>query len=810
MYSKYFSLLLFTLILFSPKIFAQNQSLGTVFGEIVSESNKNPLEFVSVSLIHQPDSTVVSGDVTDSKGKFEIKNIPFGQYFLRYSFIGFNTLNSAGFKLDARQTTVKLGTINLSESYVALKEVSVTSNKLIMTNAIDRKVYNVQQDIMSTTGSASDLLQNIPSVQVDIDGNVSLRGSTNVMILINGKTSPLMGKTRADALQQIPASSIEKIEVVTNPSAKYKPDGTSGIINIVMKKETKAGLNGSVSGNVGNKNRYNANTNVNYNPGSFNIFGSLSIRQDNRNQYSKDTRTQYDTVTNTIIPVPNYYEASSQSNGHPLSYGISLGVDYNYDSQNSSGISGNYFYRRFIRNETSTKVLKDYNYAITEDYDRLRYNKEYEIETEATAYFEHDFSAEDHKLRLEFTASRSSEEENNRYTNIYRVPTNTNQYDNTIIKQGDDKNHLSLAYENPLAKNSTLEAGYEGDFNKTDLDYFGEYFDNGQGAFVKDLVKTNHFIYNENIHALYLTYSNEIGALSFLSGLRAEQSKLKANLVSRDSIISNDYYNVYPTLHLSYKLTDASELQLNYSRRANRPEGDELNPFPEYQDPRNIRAGNPRLKPEFIHSVEFGYQWQNDFVTIVPAIFYRNKYNGFTSVTQAMNDSTLLTTQTNLSTEKSAGFEIVAASSSENIFSANLSTNAFYEEIDASNLGFSKKKSTVTWSGNMSCNVNLFPTTTVQINSNYRSARLTPQGEYQPSFVVNLGLRQDIFGDRLSAVLTISDIFKTQKREMNFDASWLKQHSINQRDSRVIYFDLTYHLSQPTKKSKDKSMEYDN
>lgn len=806
MQPKYFYPLVFVLLFLSAEIFAQSQSIGSVFGKIVAESNNNPLEFVSVALISLLDSTVVGGDVTDSKGKFEIKNIPIGKYFLRYSFIGYKTLSSSNFKIDPQQTIVKLGTITLAESYISLKEVSVTSNKLTMTNAIDRKVYNVQQDIMSTTGSASDLLQNIPSVQVDIEGNISLRGSTNVMILINGKTSPLMGKTRADVLQQMPASSIEKIEVVTNPSAKYKPDGTSGIINIVMKKETSAGLNGNVCANVGNKSRYNGNTNINYNPGSFNVFGSLSLRQDDRNQFSTDIRTQYNSVTN----IPDYYSANSKSNARPLSRGLLLGFDYNFDPNNSGGISGNYFYRGFIRNETSTKVLKDYTSTITEDYDRLRYDKEYEIETEATAYFQHNFSDEDHKLRLEYTTSKSPEEENNHYTNVYRFPLSANQFDNTIIKQGDDKNQLSLTYENPLAENSTLEAGYEGEFNKTDLDYFGEFFDNAQGTFVKDMVKTNHFIYNENIHALYLTYSNAIGALSFLSGLRAEESLLKANLVSRDSIISNNYSNFYPTLHLSYKLSDASELQLNYSRRANRPEGDELNPFPEYQDPRNIRAGNPHLKPEFIHSIEFGYQWQNDFVTFVPGIFYRNKYNGFTSVTQAINDSTLLTTETNLSTEKSAGFEVVVASSLENIFSANLSANAFYEEIDASNLGFGKKKSTVTWSGNMSCNFNLFSATTIQINSNYRSARLTPQGEYKPSFVVNLGLRQDMFGDKLSAVLTISDLFKTQKREMNFDASWLKQHSVNHRDSGVIYFGLTYHLAQPTKKSKDKSMEYDN
>jgi outer membrane receptor for ferrienterochelin and colicin len=252
------------------------------------------------------------------------------------------------------------------------------------------------------------------------------------------------------------------------------------------------------------------------------------------------------------------------------------------------------------------------------------------------------------------------------------------------------------------------------------------------------------------------------------------------------------------------------ELQLNYSRRANRPEGDDLNPFPEYQSLRNIRAGNPRLLPEFIHSVEFGVQWQNDNLTIVPSVFYRNKYNGLTRVTRQHPDSTLWTTMENLASDESAGFEMVVSGNIGNTFSANLSANAFYEQIDASNLGFSGNKLTVTWSGNLNCNLNLVTATMIQMNSNYRSSRLTPQGEFKPSFVMNLGVRQDLFDDKLSFILTVSDIWKTLRRETNLDTPWLIQNTINNRDTRIIYFGITYHLGTPAKKSKDKSLQYDN
>jgi len=794
-----------SVLFFSTILLAQGRDGGTVSGVVKADSTNRPLEFVNVVLLNQADSAIVTGAVSDSKGRFEIDNIPVGEYFLTYSLLGYKEKQSSNFKIGSKQAVLNVGTISLTETALSLGGVTVTSQRVTFNNAIDRKVFNVQQDIMSKTGSASDLLQNIPSVQVDIDGTVSLRGSTNVLILINGKPSPLMGKSRAEVLQQMPSSSIERIEVITNPSAKFKPDGTSGIINIVMKKEVNTGLNGNVSANGGDRSRYNVNVNANYNPGAFNVFGSYSLRQDDRNNFTTDTREQRDLATNA----PSYYKEDGRSSSRPLSHVVTLGLDYHLDDLNGFGLSGNYHYRGFTRDDASTKILTN-NSIVTNDYDRRRIDYEYEKEAGLNAYFQHNFQGEDHKLRFEFNAAQSPEQEDNHYTNVYRIPASPLQYDNTLIKQEDQKKQLSIDYTNRLAEKSTLEGGYAGEFNKTDMDFYGEYFDPNQQKFIKDTERTNRFIYNEAIHALYGTYENSFGSFSILGGLRAEQAFIKSDLVTRDSIISNDYFNLYPTLHLAYKFSEAAELQLNYSRRANRPEGDDLNPFPEYQDPRNIRSGNPRLKPEFIHSIEFGCQLQNDNITVVPSIFYRNKYNGFTSVTKALNDSTLLNTRENLSSDQSAGFELVVAGNVGNLFNANVSANAFYEEIDASNLGFGNRKSTVTWNGTLSCNVNLSKATMIQINSNYRSSRLTPQGEYRPSFVLNMGFRQDLFDEKVSLILTISDLLKTLNRKTQLNTSWLTQNVVNNRDSRIVYFGLTYRFGTPAKKSKEKSLQYDN
>ncbi len=794
-----------SIVLFSTMLFAQGRSSGTVSGVVKADSTNRPLEFVNVILLNQADSAIVTGTVTDSKGKFEISNIPVGEYFLTYSLLGFKEIHPSQFRMDSKRPALNIGTVLMTETTVNLGGVTVTSQRVTFNTAIDRKVFNVQQDIMSKTGTASDLLQNIPSVQVDIDGVVSLRGSTNVLMLINGKPSPLMGASRAEVLQQMPASSIERIEVITNPSAKFKPDGTSGIINIVMKKDVNTGLNGNLTANAGNRSRYNINVSANYNPGPFNIFGSYSFRQDDRNNYSTDARVQHDSAT----IIPSYYNDNARSLSRPQSHVATLGLDYRLGENDKFGLSGNYRYRGFTRNDASTKVLTS-NSIITDDYDRLRVDYESQSDAGLTAFFQHNFDGEDHKLRFEFNAAQSPEQEDNHYTDVYRVPSTPQTYDNTLIKQTDWKKQLTADYTYHLAEHSTFETGYAGEFSKRDMDFYGEYFDPSQQKFIKDIEKTNRFIYNETIQAMYGTYENSFGLFSVLGGVRAEGSFIKSDLVTGDSIISNDNFNLYPTLHLAYKFSELAEWQLNYSRRVNRPEGEDLNPFPEYQDPRNIRSGNPRLKPEFINSIEFGCQLQNDNITVVPSLFYRNRYNGFTTVIKALNDSTLLTTRENLSSDQSAGFEFVVAGNVGNLFTANLSANAFYEQIDASNLGFGNNKSTVTWSGTLNGSVNLSNATMIQINSNYRSARLTPQGENRSSFVLNMGFRQDLFDEKLSLILTVSDLLNTLNRKTDLNTPWLTQNVVSTRDSRIVYFGLTYHFGTPAKKSKEKSLQYEN
>ncbi len=796
--------LIVSLFFVSNIIFAQSNTLGTVSGIVKMDPSGSPLEFVTVALIHNSDSVVVTGTTTDSKGKFSISNISFGEYYLKYSMVGYDEKKSPKFIMDSQRRTFDAGINFLKESAVKFDEVTVTSQKLLFSNSIDRKVYNVQQDILSKTGSVSDLLQNIPSIQVDVEGTVSLRGSSNVQILIDGKPSPLMASGSSDILQQIPASSVDRIEVITNPSAKFKPDGTSGLINIVLKKDANVGLNGNIGASIGNSSRYNFNASGNYQTNGLNFYGTYSYRKDERNTYSSENRQQYDPASNSF----SYYDQNGHAYSRPFSHFLNLGLDYHLDGQNMLGISGGFRSRGYTSTDTSTYFFRDNFYKVTSNYDRRRIDYDQTPVTSGTAYWQHNFEGEDHKLRIEFHASHLFDEEDNRFTNVFYFPNISPIYDNRLINQFNDKVNATIDYHYKIDTTSVLEFGYDGSFNKDDYPFTGNIYDAAKQVFVVDTEKTNHYIYHGNVHAIYGTYETSFGAFSVLGGLRAEQAYIKSDLLTKNISISNEYFKIYPTIHLAYKFNELNEILLNYSLRVNRPSGGDLNPFPEYQNPRNLRAGNPQLKPEYIHSIELGYQFQNDLVTIVPSVYYRNRINGFTSITTALNDSTLLTTQENLLTDHSGGMEMALTTNLWNVFNLNMSANAFYEEIDASNLGYSNRKSSVSWSGNINCNINLSKGTMLQINSNYQSKRLTPQGETQPSYIFNFGFRQDLFNEKLSIIATISDAFQTMKRKTELNTNNLIQNTFMSRDSRVFFLGFTYHFGSRSK-AKDKSLEYD-
>jgi outer membrane receptor protein involved in Fe transport len=794
---RYSSISCFFLFLFP--MLAQAQFKGLITGKITDHQSQQSIEFANILLKSSKDSSVIANQVTNAKGIYRFTGVPEGSYYLQAGFVGYSNRRSSVFSIDNQRASAQIN-LSLDGGAKILTEVSINAKKAIYSNSLDRKVYHVDQDITAKSGSAAEVLQNVPLVQVDLDGNVSLRNAATT-ILINGKVSPLMGKNAAATLQQLPANSIERIEVITNPSAKYKPDGTGGIINIILKKNTKRGLNGSATVNGGNGKRYNANTTLNYNPGALNIFGSYSIRQDDRTRLTSNNRTQ----TNELSTVKSYYQDLITAQSRPFSNIANLGMDYNLDDHTTVGLSGSYYLRNMHKHDLTHKMIR--SETGNQSYDRKRENFEQESQRNAAFYLEHSFSKEDHKLRLEFDIAHSPEVENNRYRNTFTLPAIAEQLDNTIIKQNSDQQHLSLAYENPLSGHSKLEAGYDGQFNKSDLDFFGEAYDPGQQQFLTDLQKTNRFIYQENVQALYGTFSYEYQKFSFMAGLRTEYADLNSRLITTSTTIPNHYFKLHPSLHLTYKLKENKQLQLNYSKRVRRPEADELNPFAEYADPTNVRVGNPLLLPEIIHSIETGYQWNNSIFSILPGIYYRYTQNRFTAVTQPLNDSVLVTRQQNLAADRAFGADLVFSANVSNRLMINLTGNVFYNEIDAANLGYSAKKSTISWSSNFNSSYSITNSSTLQLNSSYKSSRLSPQGKYLPSFVMNLGFRQEVLAKKASIYLTASDIFKSQRQVLSLQGPLLTQDIHTKSNSRIVYLGFSYNFG-ITKKKKD--LQFDN
>ncbi len=782
--------------------YAQVKTTGSVTGKIIDSQSYLPVEYANVLLLDSVNRKMVHGVVTDSSGGFRFEKVAFGNYLLEYSFIGYEKQRSKGFALDRKRPKADVGRLDLSPSAINMNEVNITGERNMMITRIDRKIFNVEKDILAQTGTVTDMLETIPSISVDMDGNVSLRGSGNVTILINGRPS-LMG-TSAN-LEQMPASMIEKIEVITNPSAKYKPDGTAGIINIILKKQRKAGFNGSLSANAGNSDRYNTTVQLNMNTGKVNLFGSYGFRQDYRWRTGDQKTQNIDSAGKS-----NYLDLQSEGTARPLSHLARLGLDWNPGDADATGFSGTYNYRQVKRNDVSDYLYANDSLLPTEDFTRSMTGKETEYSIGLNGYYEHTFNKkDDSKLRADFEYQRDSETEEDNYTNVYSFPPYPNENTRTDRVNSTAEYNLAVTYNRPLWEESELEAGYEGNMEISDQDQQVQEFDPDSSKWVTDPGQANLFHSNQTVHALFTTLTCSFGKFSVMGGLRAEEAIVALDFITLDTNTRTSYFALYPTIHMGLS-SGKNEWQLNYSRRVNRPDGEDMNPVPEYRDPRNIFVGNPNLKPEDIHSIEFGYSLKTDNLTLVPTLFYRKKVNGFTMVTHYQNDTVQVTTIDNLASDQSSGIDLSGNWKPFKILNLNMSASGFYSTLDASNIGYSDKKSTFSWNAKLNASVNITKTTLFQLNGQYRSDVLTAQGTRSPSWVINLGFRQDLWKKKVSIVFTVSDLFKSQKMISHINTPELVQESTRQRDGRVIYGGFVFNFGMNGKKEKESKFEFDN
>ncbi len=690
---------------------------------------------------------------------------------------------------------------------VMMGPVEVTAQKEAQLNSIDRKVYNVGRDIQASTGSAADVLQNIPSVEIDIDGNVSLRGDPSVQILVDGQTSAQMGtRTRADALAQMPADRIERIEVITNPSAKYKPDGTGGIINIVTKKGRARGYSGSARVTVGNRRRYGLNAGGNFNPGPFNVYGSYALRQDDRPRSTVDQRSYVDPVTGL--------EASTRSRtveeSRPFTQYGQAGVDYKAGPDDKFRESVDFSYRTFDRHSLEHDTIADSLGVATTDYQRSRYDPENEGDVDSTTSYEHDFSGDDRVLTVDLELEHHAETERNHYVSIYATPAGPPLQEYIRVAANEPSAELKAEYVDKAGGSSRLELGFDGTDDRSTQDHLDLVQDPRTGAWASNPQVTNSFYMDQSVAALYATYRRSWGKLGVLAGARLESVELRTDQITAAVAQEQRYTSLYPSLHLAYDLTDTGQIQLNYSHRVRRPESDDLNPYPRYQDPYNLSAGNPSLRPEETHSLEAGYQYRSGDTTYLATAYYRQSYDSFTQVSRYVSSTTLLTTQENLGSSRSGGLEAAATASPIDKMTLNASGNLFYSQIDASNLGYSTRQSAVAWSGKASVEYALSKASMFQLNANYSAKRLTPQGYREPSFVANAGFKHEFRERRLTVVATVSDLFNSLKYETRLNTPLLRDDVTRRRSARIVYLGLVYSFGASKAKPKDDPLQYDN
>lgn len=660
-----------------------------------------------------------------------------------------------------------------------------------MEHSIDRIVYNLGTDLLSQTGSVSEVLQNIPSLAVDIEGNVSLRGSESVMILIDGKSSSLMGANRAIVLQQIPASEIERIEVITNPSAKYKPDGTSGIINLVMKKNLTDQRNGATLSLIaGNDDRLSINTLITANRGNWGLFGSYSFRLDDRYRHTDDARLRSNSEGDPIR-----FQQRRVESYRPISHIFRTGVEYAPDESNQWELSGSINSRRYDRNERS-QTTEWTGEQIRNDYDRFRSGYETEIGSTITSAYHHRFQQPGHELHIEFQLDREDEKQVNRFHNTYRFPSEPDSFDNTLVDEKSEEMEFTVDYTHEIAEGLQFEVGYAFLSEMKGLDYQLEVLDSLSSQWIFDSEESNHFIYHNHIHAFYATLERQFGDLGCLVGLRSENSKIDSELVTTGVTIPNDYFKVYPSLHLDYDLSENNKLFASYSHRVNRPDEEDLNPFAMYKDPYNLRVGNPKLKPADIHSIELGHSWENDNLTLRSTLFHRISENEITSITEYIDQNIQLTTKTNLNTSSSTGLELALSGQFASWISLNASVNGYRNEIDASNIGFSSKKSITAWSSKISSTIALSPKMMLQVNANYYAKRLKPQGYRMPSWIMNIGLRRELIPSKAYLILTVSDVFDSRQEKTTIDSPDLQSVTLRKRSPRTVYLGVTYHFGQ--------------
>jgi hypothetical protein len=799
------------LFLFSLIAVAQGPSLPkdfTVSGKILEQDVNTPLEYATVSFIDQANK-VITGGITDLNGVYNIQ-VAAGIYTIRYEYISFKTKEISGQNITANVT---MPDVYLEINSASLDEVIIRAETTEVQIRLDKKIYNIGKDLTTSGATVSDALSNVPSVTVDVDGSIALRGNENVRILINGKPSAIAGFGSTDALRQLPADAIERVEVITSPSARYDAEGTAGILNIILRKEKTLGLNGSIQATVGDPTNYGLSGNFNIRTEKYNIFNTTGVNyRDAPGNAFFDNQYLTATATNPFVTETRDYDR--------LNRGFNTNLGMEYFLTESSSITGSVFLRLGDDEDTVSNFTDELSTPSTLEISRLRQEVETEedISVQGSLNYVRDFDTNGHKLTADFQYEVDNEKQRSLITERNTFPT-IERLPSEVVRSDEESTELLLQsdYVRPIGENAQFEAGFRVNLEESITDY--ELFEEGglSNEFYRDNGLSNVFTYDEDVLAAYVQYGNKLGPkFSYLLGLRAENTRLagavEANedtTIGFDPNFDNSYFGLFPTVNLSYEFADRENVTLGYNRRINRPRGYFINPFPSRSSETNVFQGNPNISPAYSNAFDLGYLKSWKKITLTTSIYFQHETDAFERIQEDTGELTpngvpiIRTFPINLSTNDRYGFEAGVLYNAIKWLRLNGSFNYFNFISEGSFNGVDYGTENSSWFARGSAKVSLPAKIDWQTNASYRGALNNAQTESDGIFSMNVALSKDLFNDNATLGLNVSDLFNSRKRISRTETSTFIQESEFQWRQRQINLSFTYRFNQKKQRQRE-------
>lgn len=757
-------------------------------GTVIDQETQEVLEYATISLVNEGFPDRIQGGITDSKGNFDLEIFP-GKYNVTIEYIGFDKITFNGKVLRDNEN---LGTIALKIAAESLDEIELVGERTEVEIRLDKRIYNVGKDITVRGGSVADVLDNVPSVSVDVEGNIALRGNENVRILINGKPSGLVGLSGPQGLRSLPAESIEKVEVVTSPSARYEASGTAGILNIILKKEELEGFNGSFVVNGGFPTSYGGNVSLNWRTKKVNLFSTTSLRD-------SESRGGGIFESENFVPL-RFVNEDREYIRNRKSVFFNLGAEYYFNENTSLTVSG--FLRRSDNESDNSTEIKNLNAdgLVIDEFGRYQFEEELDNSQQFTANFTKKFDDKGHELVIEFQTESSTEDQND----VAENTSTFNQESESLENQ--KRTLLQMDYVWPIDENTQFELGYRGDFSFQETDY--NVFDLLDIGRTSNVQLTNFLGFTQNINAAYTQFGQKVNKFSYLMGLRMEKTHIEIDQKTINVFKEKDYTDWFPTLNLSYEFNEKENLTLGYSRRVRRPRSWSLNPFRSLTSLTFFRQGNPDLDPSYSNLFDLGYLKRWEKFTFNGSVYLQRATQVIERITEATGELVVVSqdplvelpefrsTSINLSENTRTGTEFTLTYSPKRRVRISGNFNLFNSETVGTYNGTVLDRDIVSWFARLNSSFPLPFGINTQLRGFYFGPRANAQTESKGVFTLSGALNKSLFNKKGELSFRVSDILNSSRRKSTTETAEFRNYSEFQWRQPSYVFTFTYRINE--------------